>query len=90
MTQETITLTPRQQQRAQVLTRFQHGALDAEAAAQLLGVSIRHVHRLRAAVQKRGLAALAHGNCGRESEKRLAATQRTRILTLARTTYAGW
>src|SRR5271163_2415576 len=90
MTQETITLTAREQQRVQVLTRFQHGALDAVAAGQLLGLSVRQVYRLRAEIEKRGLVALPHGNRGRKSEKRLDPAQRAQILKLARTTYAGF
>src|SRR6516225_3582126 len=41
----------------------------------------------RAGVQ--GLAALAHGNRGRPSPRRVSDTIRTRVLTLARTRYAG-
>ncbi len=89
MTRETITLTKTEQQRAQVLPRVHAGRLTARAAAGLLGLSIRHVRRLLAAVAKKGLAVLAHGNRGRRSPRRSAEALRTRVLTLARTRYRG-
>ncbi|HYM92496.1 MAG TPA: ISNCY family transposase, partial [bacterium] len=44
---------------------------------------------LLAEVRQHGLAALAHGNRGRPSPRRLAEAIRTKVLALARTTYAG-
>ena len=58
-------------------------------AAQLLGLSSRHLLRLLAKVRRRGPAALAHGNRGRPSPRRLPEPTRTRLIGLARTTYAG-
>src|SRR5207302_5754944 len=89
MTRETITLTKKEQQRAHVLSRVQAGALTARTAAELLTLSILHVRRLLAVFRQHGLAAIAHGNRGRVSPRRLAASIRARVLTLARTTYAG-
>jgi transposase len=89
MYRETITLTKKEQQRGQVLPRVAAGLLTAKAAATLLGLSVRHVRRLIAAVRKKGLAALAHGNRGQQSRRRGAAAVRTRVLTLARTRYRG-
>lgn len=89
MTRETITLTVKEHQRAHVLAQVQHGVLRASEAAGLLGLSLRHIRRLLARLRRQGLAALAHGNRGRPSYRRLSETTRTRILTLARSTYAG-
>src|SRR3989337_3203824 len=89
MIRETITVTQKEHHRVHLLTRVQHGTLQAGAAAQLLGLSLRHLRRLLARLRQQGLAALAHGNRGRPSARRLAATIRARVLTLARTTYAG-
>ncbi len=89
MTRETITLTKKEQQRAHVLSRVQAGVLTARTAAELLTLSIRYVRRLLAEVRQHGLAALAHGNRGRPSPQRLAEAIRTKVLALARTTYAG-
>jgi transposase len=89
MTRETITLNRKEQQRGQVLPRVHAGLLTAEAAAKLLVLSVRHVRRLLAEVRKKGLAALAHGNRGRQSPRRCPAAVRARVLTLARTRYRG-
>src|SRR5215831_6008989 len=89
MTRETIMLTQREYQRLQVLSRVHDGVLRAREAAGLLGLSLRHLRRLLARWRQRGPAAVAHGNRGRRSRRRVAAPIRTRILTLARTIYAG-
>src|SRR3990170_1102625 len=89
MIRETITLTQKEQHRAHVLARVQHGVLPATEAAVLLGLSLRPLRRLLARLRQQGLAGLAHGNRGRPSARRLAETIRARVLTLARTTYAG-
>ena len=58
-------------------------------AAELLGWSERHVRRMLARYRAEGAEALAHGNRGRESERRIQPGQRSRIVSLARGPYAG-
>ncbi len=58
-------------------------------AARLVGLSVRQLRRLRRAYRRRGAAALAHGNRGHPSPRRLSGTLRRRIIRLARTTYAA-
>ncbi|MHB8958639.1 MAG: ISNCY family transposase [Candidatus Limnocylindrales bacterium] len=87
--QETITMTSREQQRAQVLTRLMVGDVTAAEAAVLLGLSERQVWRLRAGYGRDGPAALVHGNRGRASARRLDPALAERVLLLARTTYDG-
>src|SRR5215471_905430 len=89
MTREMFTLTQREHQRMQVLSRVLDGVLRGPEAARLLGLSPRHLRRLRRRLQLHGPAALAHGNRGRPSPRLLAADIRARILTLARSRYAG-
>jgi transposase len=79
----------REQQRAHVLGQVLEGRLTAPDAARLLGCSCRHCRRLLVKIRQHGLAALAHGNRGRPSPRRLAETIRLRVLALARTRYAG-
>ena len=52
-------------------------------------LALRPSRRLPARRRHQGLAALAHGNRGRPSPRRLSAEVRARVLTLARTRYAG-
>jgi transposase len=89
MNRGTVTLSRREQQRAHVLIQILEGRLAVPDAARLLGLSVRHVRRLLAKARQYGLAALAHGNRGRASPRRIAETIRCRILTLARSRYAG-
>jgi len=84
-----VTLSKREQQRAHVLVQVVEGHLAVPDAARLLSVSFRHLRRLLARVRHHGPAALAHGNRGRVSSRRLAEAIRTQVLTLARTRYAG-
>jgi transposase len=86
---ETITMTSREQQRAQVLTRLLVGDVTTTEAAVLIGLSERQVLRLRRGMERDGPAALVHGNRGRASARRLDPHTADRILELARTRYEG-
>lgn len=83
-----IILTHIAQQRLQVLHALDRGELRMVDAAQLTGLSIRQVRRLRRAYRKRGPRALVHGNRGHPSPRRIADAIRERLIRLARTTYA--
>ncbi len=89
MTEETIVLTHRAQQRLMVLNALERSRLLMADAARLIGRSIRQVRRLRSAYRHRGPAALVHGNQGRPSPRRTDDVTRTRVVALAQTTYAG-
>jgi transposase len=87
--EETITMRHSEQRRVLVLTRVLDGGLTVAEAAELLGVSERSVHRLRARLERDGPAGLVHGNRGRVSPRRLDEATRMRILELAQEAYAG-
>jgi transposase len=87
---ESLTLSAKEQQRSEVVSRWLAGILTTEEAVALLGTSERTAWRLRAAIVRDGAAGLAHGNRGRASSRRLPADRRGRILDLARTTYRGY
>lgn len=89
MNRGSITLSKKEQQRAHVIGQILEGRLTVPEAARLLSLSGRHTKRLVATVRQRGLAALAHGNRGRPSARRVPDAVRDQLLTLARTTYAG-
>jgi transposase len=86
---ETISMTARDQQRAQVLTRLIAGDLAFEDAADLLGLSARQVWRLKRRFLDEGPGALVHGNRGRASTRRTPEATRTSVVELARTRYDG-
>jgi transposase len=82
-------MSRREQQRARVLVQVIEGRVIVSEAARLLGLSPRHIKRLVARVRRDGPAALAHGNRGHSSPRRLPDTVRSRVLLLARSRYAG-
>jgi transposase len=90
MRQETFTLNVKELQRVAVISRCAKGELACARAAELLKITPRHVKRLQARYRLGSAAALAHASRGRPSRRRLPETMRTRILKLARTTYAGF
>lgn len=85
---ETVTLNSAEQRRLLILNQVERGVVSVTEGAELMGVSVRHVHRLRAAYRDAGAAALVHGNRGRIPAHALDPTIRQQVLTLAQTTYA--
>jgi hypothetical protein len=79
----TVTLSTKQQRRVDLLTRLDGGSLDVTMVASLLGVSPRHVRRLRARFAEVGMASVVHGNIGRPPANRTDPLLGERILHLA-------
>ncbi len=90
MNRETVTLSQRELQRVEVISRCIEGHLASARAAELLDLSPRHIKRLKARYRQGSAAALAHANRGRPSHRRLPQRIRQTILRLARTRYAGF
>jgi transposase len=86
---EWITMTAREQRRVQVLAQVLAGELKLWEAAVVLGLSIRQTRRLKGALVRAGPAAVAHGNRGRSSPRRLPAELRQALIVLYQGTYAG-
>jgi transposase len=80
---ERLTLTTRDQQRLEVLTRWIAGILTTDEAVGLLGLSERSAWRLRRRLIERGADGLVHGNRGRASPVCLSADTKERIVALA-------
>src|SRR5438876_104652 len=89
MQPEWITMTAREQRRVQVLAQVLAGDLKLWEAAVVLGLSIRQTRRLKGALVRAGPAAVAHGNRGRSSPRRLPAELRQALIVLYQGTYAG-
>ncbi len=87
---KTLTLSAKEQQRSEVVSRWLAGIVTTVEAVALLGCSERTAWRLRAAMVGSGAAGLAHGNRGRASPRRLPEADRERVLELARTEYRGY
>ncbi len=90
MNRETVTLSQREWQRVEVISRCIEGHLACGRAAELLDLSPRQIKRLKARYRQGSAAALAHANRGRPSHRRLPQRIRQTILRLARTRYVGF
>jgi transposase len=90
MRQETFTLSQKELQRVSVISACIKRDLACARAAALLCLSVRQIKRLKKRMREDGEAALAHANRGRLSHRRLPGAVRTKIVQLARGTYAGF
>lgn len=66
-----VTLNSKEQKRVIVINQVLAGQLTGQAAAELLGISLRQTRRLLAAYRVEGVASLAHGNRGRPPVNKL-------------------
>ena len=82
-------MTQKEQTRLQVLNSVLADQVPVCQAAEVLGVSERHMRRILAAYRKEGAAALAHGNRCRRPANTTTETKMTYVVQLARTRYAG-
>src|SRR5688572_29307595 len=88
MKEGTITMTTREQRRAQQLTRVLEGAITLKEAAIVMGLSLRQARRLKGALRREGPQALVHQNRGRASLRRTDPATVDRVCELYRTRYA--
>ncbi len=79
----TITLSDKQQRRAEILTRLREGRLSVQQASQLLGVGERQVRRQLARYRRQGLGSLVHANTGCVPANKTPDAVRTKLAELA-------
>ena len=72
-----------------VLNEVEAGKVTVREAAEILGLSLRHVRRIAAAYRKEGAQALAHGNRGRKPHNAFDDDLKRMVLELAQSTYTG-
>jgi len=82
-------MTTIEQRRAWVLTKLIAGELEVTEVAEVLGLSVRSVWRLKRRFADVGPAGLVHGNRGRASPRRIDETTREQVRSLARGRYDG-
>jgi transposase len=87
MGKDTITMTAKEQRRAQVLARVLEGTFTLREAATVMDLSLRQARRLKGQLARDGPAALAHGNRGQVSTRRTDEAIREQVAQLFRTTY---
>ena len=79
----TITLSDKQQRRAEILGRASSGEISMHQASALLHVSERQVRRMLQRWRIEGLASVVHGNTGRTPANKTAAAIREELAVLA-------
>jgi transposase len=84
-----LTLTNKEQARLFIMNGVLERQWTIAEAAQLLGVSERHIWRILAAYRKEGAAAIAHGNRGRLPMNATLTAVQTQVIALARERYQG-
>lgn len=82
-------MNPRERARLRVLKAMFDGQVQADEAAVVLRLSERQVWRLLAAYRKQGLAALRHGNRGRQPGNATPEPVRRLVIRLATDRYGG-
>jgi len=90
MSQETFRMSQKELQRVAVIASCVKGDLTCARAAELLDLTPRQIKRLKARYRQGSAAALAHASRGRPSHRRLPDDVRQQIVSLARSTYAGF
>jgi len=88
--EKALTFTMRETKRITVLALYQRKAVAAAAAAERLGISLRHFWRLWTRYRREGEAGLLHRSRGRPSPRRAPPALRAEVIALARGRYAGF
>jgi len=77
-----IRLSEKESRRVYIMERVVSGHLTVKQGAELLGLSERQVKRLRRRMLKEGVAALAHGNRGRQPAHAIPVAVRDKVVSL--------
>jgi len=83
-------LNRKEQTRAKALALLGERRCTTREAAELMGVSRRHLFRLKKAYREEGPGGLAHGNRGRRPAHAIAEDIRGRVIELAENGYFGY
>lgn len=87
---DTLTLTMKELRRVEVLNMLDQRQLTATQAADVLGVSERHVWRLLAKYRQAGAASVTHGNRGKAPANRVSERTRRRVVKLVQSRYPDY
>lgn len=85
-----ITMSQTQLDRYDILKRLIHQDMNGTEASHLLGLTVRHVRRLKGAVKQHGANALVHALKGRPSNRKLPQAIHDRIVKVIKNHYADF
>lgn len=89
MIKEDITLSKKELSRVGTIERLLRGEITNTQAAELLGLSVRQVIRLKKGVKKEGLSFLAHKNRGRKPKHAIPEEVKEKVVNLYSNKYLG-
>lgn len=84
------TLTMKEVSRIQAIRQCIDKVIDEESAARLLGLSVRHIQRLKKLLREYGAESFAHKNRGRPSNNKIPDKTKEKVLDLFKTKYNGF
>ena len=83
-------MTSIQLRRFEVLSQQNSGQINGTEASEKLGLSVRHIRRLKKRVKKKGVQGLLHGNKGKISARKMPATIRRKVRKLLASIYKNF
>ncbi len=89
-TMKYLNMSQEEVERYKVLSRCLKNKLTVKSAAELLGLSERHVYRLKNKVEQQGAEGLIHGNRGRKSNSKMSDEERKEIVELLKEKYSDF
>lgn len=81
MTQETITMTPKELARYEIIKRLLNKEINGPEADKQIGLSTRQVRNLKTEVKRHGVKGVIHGSRGKPSNRKLSDCQQKIKLT---------
>lgn len=90
MPNENITMSSTQLQRFEVLSQLNSDQINGTEASEKLGLSVRHIRRLKKRVKKKGAEGLLHRNKGRASKRKICTNTVKKVLKLLATSYKNF
>ena len=89
MKEEELRVSQRELHRLHVVRLTIEGRESVGRGAKLFGISARQMKRLRRKMKERGIAALLHGNRGKQAWNKTALENKEKVIKLARGQYQG-
>jgi len=85
-----ITMSLTEIKKYDIIKKVMGKELNGSEAAEMLGLTVRHVRRLKRKVDKNGIKGLIHGNRGKPSNRRMPDNEKSKIADLIREHYSDF
>lgn len=85
-----ITMSHQEIKRYDIIKKLISQELNGSEAAELLGLSVRHIRRLKGRVRRYGAAGLTHANRGQTSNRKIPKLERQKIIKLIHRHYSDF